>query len=197
MGQYMKDEIRQRIIDTAREEFMEKGFEKASIRTITSKAKTSKSNIYNYFKDKNDLFNQVLEPTIQKIRFGLESAKQFNQPKGVSEYTLDSQAYVIKIIFQFIAENITDIRLLLFKAHGSTLEGFKYGLLNAFTDNMYAWVNSIRSDKEISRDFVMCICSCYLTQIELLLLHGNSDDVRGLPKEFAAFIYHGWKGILE
>ena len=40
--QYAKDQIRQRIIDVAREEFLDRGFEKASIRTITSKAKTAK-----------------------------------------------------------------------------------------------------------------------------------------------------------
>jgi AcrR family transcriptional regulator len=46
MVQFAKDEIRQKIIDTAREEFLEKGFEKASIRTITARAKTAKSNLY-------------------------------------------------------------------------------------------------------------------------------------------------------
>jgi AcrR family transcriptional regulator len=44
---YAKDETRQRVIDIARDEFHDKGFEKASIQTIISKAKTSKSDVYN------------------------------------------------------------------------------------------------------------------------------------------------------
>jgi AcrR family transcriptional regulator len=50
--QFAKDEIRDRIIDAARAEFLEKGFERVSIRTITARARTAKSNLYNYFKDK-------------------------------------------------------------------------------------------------------------------------------------------------
>jgi AcrR family transcriptional regulator len=123
--QYAKDEIRQRIIDVAREEFLEKGFEKASIRTITARAKTSKSNIYNYFKDKDDLFCSILEPTLAKIQKGFEVAKSFNVPKGVDEYTQDSQKLVVDTVMEFVFENITDLRLLLFHAQGSSLESFK------------------------------------------------------------------------
>ena len=197
MVQFAKDEIRQRIIDTAREEFLEKGFEKASVRTITARAKTAKSNLYNYFSDKNDLFRSVLEPTIAKIRYGLELAKQFNVPKGVDEYTLQSQTYVIGAINRFVAENLTDVRLLLFKAQGSSLENFKYELLEAFTDNMHDWVRSIRPDRNISRLFVRSICSFYISLIEQAILYGKSEEMESFQKEATNFVYHGWRGIFQ
>lgn len=197
MVQYAKDEIRQRIIDVAREEFLQKGFEKASIRTITARAKTAKSNLYNYFNDKNDLFYSVLEPTVAEIRKGLEMVKQFNIPKGVDEYTLESQMYVINVVNQFVAENFTDIRLLLFKAQGSSLENFKYEILEIFTDNMCSWVKSIRPDKEISRLFVRSVCSFYLSLIEQAILYGKSEEMQRFRQEFTNFVYHGWKGVLQ
>jgi hypothetical protein len=64
-------------------------------------------------------------------------AKQFNVPKGVDEYTLRSQIFVVGAVNRFVAENLTDVRLLLFKSQGSSLEKFKYELLEDFTDNMY------------------------------------------------------------
>lgn len=200
MAQYAKDEIRQRIIDVAREEFLQKGFEKASIRTITARANTAKSNFYNYFEDKNDLFYSVLEPTVAKIRKGLEMAKQFNVPKvpkGVDEYTLESQMYVIGVVNQFVAENFNDIRLLLYKAQGSSLENFKNEILEAFTDNMCSWVKSIRPDKEISRLFVRSVCSFYLSLIEQATLYGKSGEMQRSRQEFTNFVYHGWKGVLQ
>ena len=195
--QYAKDEIRQRIIDVAREEFLDKGFEKASIRTITSKAKTAKSNLYNYFKDKDDLFHAVLESTTTEIRTGLEAAKQYNVPKDTEDYTLSSQQMVIDIISKFIAQHKDDVKLLLFKAQGSSLERFKYEVLDAFTDNMFEWTQCIHSKKDVSRLFVRTVCSFYLNMIEQLFLEGSSVDMMKYIKEIAVFVYHGWKNVFN
>ena len=197
MVQFAKDEIRQRIVDTARAEFLEKGFEKASVRTITAKAKTAKSNLYNYFADKDHLFCSVVGPAVDKIRKGLEMAKQFNVPKEVEEYTVESQMFVVKAVSKFVAENYTDVRLLLFKAQGSSLEGFKYEVLEAFTENMHSWTKSIRPHKEISKLFIRSICSFYLSLIEQIILFGKSEEIQGVQQEFTKFIYNGWKGVLQ
>jgi len=195
--QYAKDEIKQRIIDAAREEFLNKGFEKASIRVITGKAGTAKSNLYNYFQNKDDLFYSVLEPTVAEIRNGLALARQYNAPKNTGEYTLASQQLVIGVIAEFVASHSADIKLLLFKAQGSSLEAFKYEVLETFTDNMYAWAQSVRTKTEVSRLFVRSICSFYLNLIEQLFLAGPASDMEKFLKEISVFIYHGWKNVLS
>lgn len=197
MSQFEKDEIRQRLIEAAREEFQKNGFEKASIRTITAKAKTSKSNLYNYFKDKNHLFHSVLEPTVIKIRKGLESAKQYNTPKNTDEYTQESQSNVMGTIVKFVAENLTDVKLLLFKAQGSMIENFKYEVLEVFTDNMCNWVKSFKSGDKISRLFVRSICSYYLSVIEQMILYGRWEELPRLQHEISSFVYNGWRGVLK
>jgi AcrR family transcriptional regulator len=197
MAQYAKDEIRQRIVEAARREFLRVGYEKASIRTIAEKARTAKSNLYNYFTDKDDLFHSVLGPTVAKIRAGLVAAKRFNVPKGVEEYTLASQSSVVAVVNQFVAENFTDVRLLLFKAQGSRLEGFKTEILEAFTDSMAAWVASMRPGRKVSRLFVRSVCGFYLSLIEQAILFGKTADMPGFQKEFTRFVYHGWKGVLQ
>lgn len=193
--QYAKDEIRQRIIDIAREEFFDKGFEKASIRTITSRAETSKSNLYNYFKDKDDLFRAVLEQTTADIRDGLEKAKQYNVPKETEDYTFSSQQLVIGVINKFIAQHTADVRLLLFKAQGSSLENFKYEVLEAFTDTMIEWTQSVHSKKDVSRLFVRTVCSFYLNMVEQLFLVGPPPDMTEYMREISVFVYHGWKNV--
>lgn len=50
-----KEEMRQRILGAAQKLFLEKGFEKTSIRNIADAIEYSPSTIYLYFKDKNDL----------------------------------------------------------------------------------------------------------------------------------------------
>ena len=51
-----KEELKAKILQTAKELFMEKGFEETSIRNIAEKIDYSPTTIYLYFKDKDDIF---------------------------------------------------------------------------------------------------------------------------------------------
>ena len=62
--QIKKDEIKNKILEVARTEFQEKGFANASMRKIAKKAGISVSNIYNYFKRKDEIFKEIIYPTI-------------------------------------------------------------------------------------------------------------------------------------
>ena len=53
--QTKKEDIEQRIIEVATDEFMKKGYENTSMRVIAYKANTSLGNIYHYFKSKEEL----------------------------------------------------------------------------------------------------------------------------------------------
>ncbi len=54
-----KEEMRQRILETARSLFLEKGFEQTSLRNIAEAIEYSPATIYLYFKDKNELFHAL------------------------------------------------------------------------------------------------------------------------------------------
>lgn len=196
--QYAKDEIRQRILDSARKEFLDKGFEKASIRTISAKAETSKSNLYNYFRDKEDLFISVLEPTVTKIRRGLEAAKSYDAAQGVVSYTREAQKRNVEAVTSFVSQNGDDIRLLLFRAQGSTLESLKSEVMDSFTDIMFKWVRAIRPEKEVSWIFIRCITRFYLSVLEEAVSTGvQKEQVEQWQKELIDFVYNGWKGVFQ
>ncbi|MCQ2486664.1 MAG: TetR/AcrR family transcriptional regulator [Clostridia bacterium] len=48
-------------------EFMAKGFEKANLRSICERAKVTTGALYFFYKNKEDLFDKVVEPTIQNV----------------------------------------------------------------------------------------------------------------------------------
>lgn len=196
--QLIKEEIKQRIIAAARIEFLQHGYEKASIRTITARAGTSKSNIYNYFRDKDNLFCSVVEPVLLKIGRGLELSENFYVSSGFHPYTEAVQEDVLLVITDFILENLDDVKLLLFHAKGSSLENYKNELTDTFTAMMCRWVKTIRPDKEISRLFVKCISYAYLGSIEVLLVNGVfKEQAEQLKGEALSFIYHGWQGVFR
>jgi AcrR family transcriptional regulator len=58
--QVLKEEVRQRILKSARREFKKRGFEKASMRSIASTANMTVGNLYRYYKNKEDLYGAII-----------------------------------------------------------------------------------------------------------------------------------------
>src|SRR5689334_13435951 len=100
-----KENLRQEIMDAAREMFVADGYQNVSMRKIADKIGYSATTIYLYFKDKNDLLHQICEQTfallaanikaiymlsdnrLEKLRSGLREYIQFGL-KQPSEYEI-------------------------------------------------------------------------------------------------------------
>ena len=63
-------ETRNKLLQSAREEFMEKGFMKASLRNICKNAGVTTGALYFFFEDKEDLFDAVTKDIVNAI-FGI------------------------------------------------------------------------------------------------------------------------------
>lgn len=63
--QYAKQDVRENILKAAKEEFLCNGFTDASIRSIVSKSKVSLGNLYRYYKNKEELYNAIVNPVIE------------------------------------------------------------------------------------------------------------------------------------
>ena len=62
-----KKELRQEILDAARELFVREGFEQVSMRKIAEKIEYSPTTIYLYFRDKADLLDCICEETLARL----------------------------------------------------------------------------------------------------------------------------------
>jgi AcrR family transcriptional regulator len=69
--QKLKENIRQKILQSAAAEFNEKGFDHASMRRIAAQAGITPGNIYRYFKNKKTLLTAVLQPIMTEINRAL------------------------------------------------------------------------------------------------------------------------------
>jgi AcrR family transcriptional regulator len=67
MAQILKPELKSAIIESARNEFYNHGFDGASMRNIAKSAHMTVGNLYRYFKDKEDLADALLSSTIEKL----------------------------------------------------------------------------------------------------------------------------------
>jgi AcrR family transcriptional regulator len=82
-----KENLRQVILDAAREMFAEEGYASVSMRKIADKIEYSPTTIYLYFKDKNDLLRQICDETFAKLgrKFQARSKKHDSNLEGLRE----------------------------------------------------------------------------------------------------------------
>jgi AcrR family transcriptional regulator len=97
--QFQKNDIKKVILREAREEFMEKGFKDASMRTIAKSAGVTLSNIYNYFRNKNEIFCDVLSGLLCAIDSTME---KHNSPDYISTDIFSSEEYLRSQIDMFV-----------------------------------------------------------------------------------------------
>ena len=67
MAQILKDDQRNKIIEAAKEEFLEKGYKDASLRNIAKKANMTVGNLYRYFTNKEDINKQIVKVTLDLL----------------------------------------------------------------------------------------------------------------------------------
>ncbi|GMQ23923.1 TetR/AcrR family transcriptional regulator [Algoriphagus sp. oki45] len=62
-----KEELREKILGAAKVLFLEKGFEKTSIRNIADRIEYSPGILYHYFRDKNEIFHALHQDGFQQL----------------------------------------------------------------------------------------------------------------------------------
>ncbi len=136
MAQFQKEELRIRILKVAHKEFMDIGFEKTSIRRIAKIAGMTKSNIYTYFKSKDDIFCEIVSPTVQQIDHSLHFV---DNPEAFDQVLekMENHQELVPMIAGFIDKNRDNLYLLLLKSAGTRLEDYKDRFIKSHNEVAY------------------------------------------------------------
>ncbi|MDC7125265.1 MAG: TetR/AcrR family transcriptional regulator [Spirochaetales bacterium] len=196
--QIPKDKIKNQILISARREFEEKGYADASIREIAWDANVSKSNIYNYFENKNILFTSVLEDTIKKIDNGLDLMEKGFKTKSQNNYNAEAQEDIMEKFMVFVFLYIRELKILLFKSAGSSLEKYKTQIIKKLAGILRLWFSNEAPEKELPNFFFKSIAGFYITTIEEIIAGDlTAKEAAGFAPPFQQFVYGGWKNIIQ
>lgn len=138
--------VSEKIIAAAKQEFLEKGYVDASLRTIASAAGTSTNSIYVRFGDKEGLFSAIVEPVLNEMveRF-LKIQERFHQMSPdeqaaqMSEYSDGGTAELVYYMY----ENLDEIRLLLDASYGTRFHNFVDELVRIEVEYTYKYMETV------------------------------------------------------
>jgi AcrR family transcriptional regulator len=115
--QKLKEEVRNRIIEAAVNEFSRSGYEKASMRDISKAAGISVSNTYNYYRNKEELFESIIEPVYETVKdIFRQSLMQSAQKLSSGGNTL---AFIDDIVGKILQMNARQRKLLIILSENS------------------------------------------------------------------------------
>lgn len=124
----MKDEreTRQRLLACAKKEFMEKGYTKASLRSICRKAEVTTGALYFFFRDKADLFAALVEGPLKglyELMLGhYQAERETKLESDDSELDGVEDMQVAVRIMHYMYQHYDAFLLMLTKSEGSGYE---------------------------------------------------------------------------
>ena len=124
--QYQKEDVRKRIVDSAKTEFLRVGYYRASMLQISNRAKVPIGNLYRYFSSKSALFDAIVGTARERILDGVKNGMGFD-PKAekFTEEGFKNKIQKVAINFLGIARDYQkETILLLQKSEGSAYAGF-------------------------------------------------------------------------
>jgi TetR/AcrR family transcriptional regulator, cholesterol catabolism regulator len=201
--QTQKEDVKKYILQTARNEFVKKGFEGTSMRTIAKKTKVALSNIYNYFRNKDEIFREVLSGLLCAIDSTME---KHNSPDYISVDIFNSEDYMrsqINMFVELIENYKEDFRLLLFKASGSSLENFRNEITDKHTQTGIEYIALMKQkypeiNGEVSEFFIHTMSSWWISIIAELVMHDLSHKaLEDFIREYMEFGTAGWKKVMQ
>ncbi|MCR4760371.1 MAG: TetR/AcrR family transcriptional regulator [Oscillospiraceae bacterium] len=116
---------REKLIACAKKEFLEKGFAKASLRSISAAAGMTTGAVYFFCKDKNGLFGAVVEEPLQKLMQAIHQHFSDDMKTDVSHFQHidgDHDDFAALMISLLYADRDAFL-ILLDKSAGSSYEG--------------------------------------------------------------------------
>ena len=195
--QYLKDEVRNNIIEEALKEFRQLGYKGASIRSIAKKSNTSVGNMYKYFPSKEDLYENLIGTVYYRL---IDYIKQFD------EVELNDKAEhifyeLMEKVMEIFNENSTEIAILLNKSEGSKYENCKSTFIDFVTKivaEKMKYELSLES-KRLKDSFVIYLVSYSLVESIAIILQQRHDgaEVRRLILNIIDIFYTDIKNKLD
>lgn len=198
------DEIKVKIAEVAKQEFLELGYVDASMRNISAKAGLTTGSLYNRFKDKAELFEYIVGDSVNSVFERFESFNQFYSLKdNVNQGTIDEQyeKSAMKFIIDTMYENYDSFDLIINKGVGSPYENFMDKLIGVATENT---VNFIFATKPGLQNPVIVEDVTHLLNValfdaiaEIFRKHYTKDQADFYMKSIFIFYNAGWTSLLS
>lgn len=197
-------ETRKKLLDSAKQEFLEKSYMKASLRTICKNAGVTTGALYYFFQDKEDLLKQLVEEPLKGLISIIQShfSEEMNMESAVISVQEDSaDIKTAKEIVHFIYQHYDIFQILLTKSQGSAYEDITSRFAEGIEEHYNRLVERLSEKLGIPRPEHYMIHWLSHIQIDAFvhLLAYERDEKKAVRyiEEIVVYLLSGWNNLLS
>ena len=192
------------IEQAAMQEFLEKGFQGASLRQIVKNAGVTTGAFYGYFSSKEALFNALVEPHAAALmgRFmeAQTSFAELPEEEQVSHMGDESGNYV-RWMVDYICQHRDPVKLLLTRSEGTSYERFVHNMVEVEVEYTLRYIEVLRHlDKdvpELSNSICHIIASGMFNGLFEIAIHDMpKEQALQYVEQFRTFYTGGWLSLM-
>ena len=205
--QTKKEYLREQIAAAAKEVFLRKGFMKTSMRDIAKRTGVGVSNIYNYFKGKDELFCYIVSPLIVEMRKMIHEHHNTRYHEQFQEYANgesdEMMAEHMQAYINLIGNHRDEMKLVLYKAQGSSLENFIDDYTDECTRQVVIFMDAYKREHPgtgtVRSAFTYHIHTVWMFSFisEVIKHHLQPEEIKRAVEDYIHFEFIGWRNIIN
>ena len=190
-----------KIMAAAKAEFMEVGFDRASMRSIAERCGMTAAGIYRHCRDKEDLFDQIVSPAVERINEWIDAHVARYIDAVNQDERMQWRDSEIDMMRELVYPNMEEYHLLLAKSQGSKYENFLHDLTERHQEQLLGYMPMLKAQGyavwNIKPEELHLLLSAYITAIFEPVVHNYSmEDALRCLKTVEAFFLPGWKQLM-
>lgn len=199
--QIQKEEIRNSIIESAKKEFYNHGFEKTSLRKIVKDAGTTIGNFYNYFNSKEELFMIIAKPAYEKFLSFMKGHDEADDMNEVLELDISVMRALLAAQLKGFDDDFQESLVILIDgSSGTPFENIKDDIQEYLTDHFMSHLENSSPSfaTDYYKSFSQSAAKAFMEGFLDILRRDNDQQVkRKLIEDFILFFTLGTGALLN
>lgn len=193
-----------RILDSAREEFLEKGFMNASLRNIVKNAGVTTGAFYRYYESKEALFSALVdEHAAYMLNLFRTTLDDFEKLPGdiQTEKMIDISTTTLIEMLEYVYDHYDAFKLLLTCSEGTAYADFTHQLAVGEAESTYRYMETLAAMgyevEPLHKNLVHIISSGLFSGFFETVIHDiPRDEAKVYLAQFHRFYQAGWSELL-
>ena len=193
-----------KLLECARAEFMEMGYQEASLRVISAKADTTTGSIYTRFGDKEGLFHALVDDTVSALlAWFREGQEQFAEKSSAEQ---SSEVFTFRPdlwdqLVDFIYSHWDVFRLLVRCNDSNCYEEMLHQIIEIETEYTYRFIdttgNDVVSSGRLSPMMIHILSNAFYSGLFEVVRHEMpQNDALQYVRQLRRFFVQGWADLL-
>ncbi len=197
-----KTENHEKIIDAAFKEFLEYGFQDASMRRIAAASGMSASGLYKHFPGKEEMFAALIDPVIEEF-MSLYRDIESDYTDELKEESVEGiwiRQHEILRAMEFIYDHYNEVKLIICRSQGTRYENFTHEVAELEEKATLRYVNTLKKKgikvNEVDKKEFHLLVTAYIEAIVQAVIHDfPRKEAIHYAETLEKFYLPAWKAL--